>query len=183
MELENIKLQTTWNDAAASINTNFSKIKRAVRDGIPVVDTPVDAMVSDTSENAIQNKVIKKYVDDEIVSLEGYAEEVVNDLENNIKTNPSEYVKLKTINGVSLLGGGNLQLGDGQTIVYNDSAVYERIAEVKELAAQAKVSSELAIEELNIHLEEVNKGLLEQVSQLMKGLDDLAERVRALEDK
>lgn len=89
--------------------------------------------------------------------------------------------EVKTINGVSLLGGGNLQLGDGQTIVYDDSAVYERIAEVEELAAQAKVSSELAIEELNIHLEEVNEGLFEQVSQLMKDLDDLAERVAELE--
>lgn len=114
MELENIKLQTTWNDAAASINTNFSKIKRAVRDGIPVVDTPVDDIVSDTSENAIQNKVIKKYVDDEIVTLEGYAEEVVNDLENNIKTNPSEYVKLKTINGRSLYGSGNIVIAGGE---------------------------------------------------------------------
>ena len=114
MELDTIQLQTTWNDAAASINTNFSKIKRAVRDGIPVVDTPVDDMVSDTSENAIQNKVIKKYVDDEIVSLEGYAEEVVNDLENDIKTNPSEYVKLKTINGKNIYGSGNIVIEGGE---------------------------------------------------------------------
>lgn len=99
MELDNIKLQTTWNDAAASINTNFSKIKRAVRDGIPVVDTPVDDIVSDASENAIQNKVIKKYVDD---------------LENNIKTNPSEYVKLKTINGKSIYGSGNIVIEGGE---------------------------------------------------------------------
>jgi hypothetical protein len=113
MELENIKLQTTWNDAAASINTNFSKIKRAVRDGIPVVDTPVDDIVSDTSENAIQNKAIKKYVDDEIVTLEGYAEEVANDLENDIKTNPSQYIKLKTINGQSIYGYGNINIEGG----------------------------------------------------------------------
>lgn len=99
MELDVIKLQTTWNDAAASINTNFSKIKRAVRDGIPVVDTPVDDIVSDTSENAIQNKVIKKYVDD---------------LENNIKTNPSEYVKLKTINGKNIYGSGNIVIEGGE---------------------------------------------------------------------
>ena len=30
MELDNIKLQTTWNDAAGSINNNFSKIKLAL---------------------------------------------------------------------------------------------------------------------------------------------------------
>lgn len=30
MELDTVKNQTTWNDAAGSINTNFSKIKIAV---------------------------------------------------------------------------------------------------------------------------------------------------------
>jgi len=30
MELDNIKLQTTWNDAAGSINSNFQKIKQAI---------------------------------------------------------------------------------------------------------------------------------------------------------
>lgn len=125
-----------------------------------VEESHFDSELSDTSINAVQNKVIT-------ASL-------------NTKADKAD---IKTINGVSLLGGGNLQLGDGQTIVYDDSAVYERIAEVEELAAQAKVSSELAIEELNIHLEEVNEGLLEQVSQLLKDMDDLSARVRALENK
>lgn len=30
MELDNIKLQTTWNDAAGSINSNFSKIRHVL---------------------------------------------------------------------------------------------------------------------------------------------------------
>lgn len=30
MELDVLKLHTTWNDAASSINTNFSKIKMAI---------------------------------------------------------------------------------------------------------------------------------------------------------
>lgn len=79
MKLDNIKNQTTWSDAAASINKNFGKINRAVRDGIPVVDTPVDEEMSDTSTNAVQNKVVKKYIDDHDVYLEGYAEGVAND--------------------------------------------------------------------------------------------------------
>jgi hypothetical protein len=54
---------------------------------------------------------------------------------------------------------------------------------VEELAAQAKVSSELAIEGLNIHLEEVNEELFNTVTNLMKTVDDLAARVRALENK
>lgn len=81
MELDIIKTQTTWNDAAASLNNNFSKINRAVRDGIPVVNTPVDEEMSGTSTNAVQNKVVKKYIDDHDVYLEGYAEGVANDAE------------------------------------------------------------------------------------------------------
>lgn len=30
MELESIKLKTTWNDAAGSINSNFNKIRQAI---------------------------------------------------------------------------------------------------------------------------------------------------------
>lgn len=127
---------------------------------ITVEPVSADAAMSSTSTNAVQNKVITAALNEK-----------------------ADKTDIKTINGVSLLGGGNLQLGDGQTIVYDDSAVYERIAEVEELAAQAKVSSELAIEELNIHLEEVNEGLFNTVTNLMKTVDDLAARVRALENK
>jgi hypothetical protein len=120
----------------------------------------VDSAMSSTSTNPVQNKVVTAAL--------------------NTKADKTD---IKTLNGVSLIGGGNLQLGDGQTIVYDDTAVYERIAEVEELAAQAKVSSELAIEGLNIHLEEVNEELFNTVTNLMKTVDDLAARVRALENK
>lgn len=33
MELDIIKLQTTWNDAAASLNNNFAKISQAINTG------------------------------------------------------------------------------------------------------------------------------------------------------
>ncbi len=119
-----------------------------------------DPAMSSTSTNAVQNKVVTAALNEK-----------------------ADKTDIKTINGVSLLGGGNLQLGDGQTIVYDDTDVYERIAEVEELAAQAKVNSELAIEELNIHLEEVNEELFNTVTNLMKTVDDLSARVRALENK
>ena len=35
MELDNIKLHTTWNDAAQSINANFAKVKQALGGNIP----------------------------------------------------------------------------------------------------------------------------------------------------
>ena len=92
MQLDIIKIQTTWNDAAASLNNNFGKISRAVRDGIPVVNTPVDEEMSDTSTNAVQNKVIKKYIDDYDVYLEGYAEQQAIDAEKAAKKYTDEKI-------------------------------------------------------------------------------------------
>lgn len=45
----------------------------------------VDTEMSDTSINPVQNKVVKKYIDDEVVYLEGHAESVANDAEANAK--------------------------------------------------------------------------------------------------
>ena len=61
MELDIIKTQTTWNDAAASLNNNFGKVKQAIAMGGGIGS--VDSEMSDTSENVVQNKVIKEYVD------------------------------------------------------------------------------------------------------------------------
>ena len=99
MQLDIIKTQTTWNDAAASLNNNFSKINRAVRDGIPVVNTPVDEEMSDTSTNAVQNKVIKKYIDDYDVYLEGYAEQQAIDAEKAAKQYTDEKIAQIEIEG------------------------------------------------------------------------------------
>ena len=69
MELENIKQNTVWNDAAESINSNFAKIRQKMAliesgaGGSANID--VDTAMSDTSGNAVANKVIKKYVDQE----------------------------------------------------------------------------------------------------------------------
>lgn len=78
MELDKIKLDTTWNDAAGSLNNNFAKLKMAIALGSLGNAVMLDTEMSDESENAVQNKAIKKYVDDSDVHLEGYAEEVAN---------------------------------------------------------------------------------------------------------
>lgn len=69
MELDILKQNTTWNDASASINNNFAKVKTAIEQGVGGGSTAVDTQMSDTSENAVSNKVIKKYVDDEVESV------------------------------------------------------------------------------------------------------------------
>lgn len=92
MVLDIIKLKTTWNDAAGSINSNFAKILKGIRDGIPVVNTPVDDEVSDSSENAIQNKAIKQYVDDGDAYLKGYVEQQATDAEESAKKHTDEKI-------------------------------------------------------------------------------------------
>ena len=64
----------------------------------------MDEEISDTSTNAVQNKVIKKYIDDRDVYLEGYAEGVANDAEAAAKKYTDE--KIAQIGGG---GGGSLR--------------------------------------------------------------------------
>lgn len=78
MELDNIKLDTTWNDAAGSINNNFSKIKLAISQGVGN-SVEIDKEMSDTSENAVQNKVIKAYVDGKAAEAQAAAEQYIQD--------------------------------------------------------------------------------------------------------
>lgn len=66
MELDNIKLQTTWNDAAGSLNNNFAKLRQAIALGSLGNAVMLDTELSDESENAVQNKAIKMYIDNAI---------------------------------------------------------------------------------------------------------------------
>lgn len=66
MELDIIKLQTTWNDAAGSLNNNFAKLRQAIALGSLGNAVMLDTELSDESENAVQNKAIKMYIDNAI---------------------------------------------------------------------------------------------------------------------
>lgn len=141
MELNNIKLETTWNDAAARLNENFAKLKQAIALGSLGHPVMLDTEMSDESENVVQNKVIKKYVDD---------------LENDIKTNPSEYVKLKTINGKSLYGSGNIVIEGGEGgagLQYSE----ERTVYLTEIHVDGDDILEITEEERAYNIETVNK--------------------------
>ena len=90
--------------------------------GIPILgsgdikvaaDITVDSSLSSSSTNPVQNKAVYE-------ALQGKASTSAL----NSKVSASD---IKTINGVSILGGGNLQLGDGQTIVYDDTEVLAKI--------------------------------------------------------
>lgn len=70
MELDNIKLQTTWNDAVGSLNNNFAKLRQAIALGSLGNAVMLDTELSDDSENAVQNKAIKRYIDEEIDKIE-----------------------------------------------------------------------------------------------------------------
>lgn len=69
MELDNIKLQTTWNDAAGSINNNFSKIKQAIA-ALVVEGGGLD------EEQLLEYLVDNGYVTQEWINENGYIKEV-----------------------------------------------------------------------------------------------------------
>lgn len=94
MVLDKIKQQTTWNDAADSINSNFSKISTAVKEGIPVINVPVDDVLSEESDNAIANRPVAEALKEK--------QGILISGEN-----------IKTINGQSLLGQGNITIQGG----------------------------------------------------------------------
>ena len=86
MELDIIKNSTTWNDAAGSINNNFAKVKTALEQGGGGGGSiAVDKEMSDTSENAVSNKAIKKYVDNEVEDAKAYSEEMADNAEKAAK--------------------------------------------------------------------------------------------------
>lgn len=71
-------------------------------------DITIDTAMSDTSENAVANRVIKAYVD-----------ETTSNLADDIKDNPSTYIPLKTINGQGLYGEGDIEIeGGGAEITF-----------------------------------------------------------------
>lgn len=99
MELDILKQNTTWNDARASINNNFAKVKTALEQGGGGGGSiAVDEEMSDTSEKAVQNKVIKKYVDDEVEDAKAYSEEMADNAEKAAKKYADEKI--------SEIGGG-----------------------------------------------------------------------------
>lgn len=141
MELNNIKLETTWNDAAARLNENFAKLKQAIALGSLGHPVMLDTEMSDESENVVQNKVIKKYVDD---------------LEANIKENPSEFVPLKTINGKPIYGEGNIVIegGNGGTgLKYSE----ERTVYLTKASIAVDETFEITEEEREYNIETFNK--------------------------
>lgn len=70
MELDKIKLQTTWNDTAGSLNNNFAKLRQAIALGSLGNAVMLDTELTDDSESAAQTKVVKKYIDEEIDKIE-----------------------------------------------------------------------------------------------------------------
>lgn len=86
MELDNIQLQTTWNDAVGSLNNNFSKIRQAIALASLGNAVMLDTEMSDESENAVQNKAIKAYVDERI-----------EDITHNIETIQSTLLTISSV--------------------------------------------------------------------------------------
>lgn len=85
------------------------------RDG---TDIPIDDRLSDTSENPVQNKVVKQAIDNAVSATEDYATQAVeqayeqlDEAKQDVLDDSGAGQNIKTINGESILGTGNLEVG------------------------------------------------------------------------
>ena len=92
MELDNIKLETTWNDAAWSLNNNFAKISQAINTG-------EGGGGGGSSYDDTELRELIEAKQDELVSGEN----------------------IKTINSQSVLGGGNIEVGSVASVETGDA--------------------------------------------------------------
>jgi hypothetical protein len=84
--------------------------------------------MSDTSINPVQNKVVKKYIDDESVYLEGYAENMANNAEANAKKYTDEKI--------AQIGSGSSELEEAEEV--SAAALVNLNARIKELEERLK---------------------------------------------
>jgi hypothetical protein len=103
--------------------------KEDLEDALADVSIEVDSAMSDTSENAVSNKVIKKYVDDADKSVKEYVDDADNTLSDRISALEQNS------------GGGNVavdaELSESSTNAVANKAVTEAIVEDEEVISVA----------------------------------------------
>lgn len=107
MELDLIKLQTTWNDAASSLNTNFSKIKMALASRQGGGESPV---IGGIVVNGMP------YTDDDgdgFITLPDYPKKL-SALENDLNLGSFAYKNALAVSDIPDLSGKYLPLSGGQ---------------------------------------------------------------------
>lgn len=159
MELDSIKLETTWNDAAASLNNNFAKISQAINTGSggggggsyddtelrELIDTKQEELVSGGNIKTINGQDVLGSGNLEVGSVAGVdIGEEVDEVGFSYAT--EEYVdsaiegkqdtlisgkNIKTINGESVLGSGNITIQGGGSS-YDDTELRNSLNAVTE---------------------------------------------------
>lgn len=133
-----------------------------------------DVAMSDTSTKAVQNKVIKKYIDDAIANVGGGSDIVVDTEISSTSTNPVQnkvvyselqnkqnvisdleeirdgaalgataIQKIKTINGKSLIGEGDVTISGGSTIEVDSDMSDSSTNPVQNKVVKAYVDSKI----------------------------------------
>lgn len=178
MELDIIKLQTTWNDAAGSLNNNFAKISQAINTGSggggggssyddtelrELIDTKQEELVSGGNIKTINGQDVLGSGNLEVGSVAGVdVGEEVDDVETHYAT--EEYVdsaiegkqdtlisgeNIKTINGQSVLGSGNITIQGGGSS-YDDTELRNSLNAVTERVEDLSSEIEDKVNETSI---------------------------------
>lgn len=131
-------------------------------------DIVVDAFVSDTSTNPVQNKVVKKYIDDEVVYLEGYAENMANNAEANAKKYTDEKI--------AQVGSGSGELEEAEEV--SAAALVNLDERVNNLSDDLQKCA--TIEGLKSEVEAIRADILENEEVSAAALVDLNERIKEI---
>ena len=85
----------------------------------------LDTEMSDTSENAVQNKVIKKYVDEEIKRVADYATNISSSVDNRLTD--TMFLMEERINGKLDLKADKSDIGDIETALDSIIAIQNEL--------------------------------------------------------
>ena len=128
----------------------------------------VDSEMSDTSANPVQNKVVKKYIDDESVYLEGYAENMANNAEANAKKYTDEKI--------AQIGSGSSELEEAEEV--SAAALVNLDERVNNLSEDLQKYA--TIEGLESEVEAIRADILENEEVSAAALVDLNERIKEI---
>lgn len=181
MELDNIKQRTTWNDASASINNNFMKVRQAI--------VSLQGGGNSGGGGDIDPDELDDILKEKGYATEGDVEEEIGKVKEDIKANPSSYVPLKTINEQSLYGSGNINVGGGGG-GSNDLTGYATEKWVEEQGYATKGEIPTKVSDLPNDVKYVTEGYAngkyviwtDEFVPLQNQVDGIDERVTALEE-
>lgn len=164
------------------IDYAIQNIENYIDNAVQNVDIDVDAELSDTSENPVQNKVIKSYIDNAVQNVEIDVDDTLSDESENPVQNK---VVTEELSGLSTrideTSNDLAELSDG--VIINEEISAAAFADLDNRVNNNYSYSEATYatkEELEIEVSNINSIILENEEVITAALTDLNSRLETL---